>query len=326
MKKLLVVLGPTATGKTDAALRVAKKFNGELVACDSRQVYQGLDIGTGKLPGRKVEIKKDHGFWEMNGIRVWMYDVADLKEQYTVADYVKEANKIIEEILARGKLPIIVGGTGLYLRALLEGLPNLKIPIDEKLRSGLVSLTLEQLQQELHKLDIRKLQSLNESDKKNPRRLIRAIEMILNQNSKFKIQNYNLQFKIEDTNYLKIGLTASREIIYRRINKKAEEWVSEGIVKEVGQLIKHGVSKERIKQLGLFLWILIEYLDKEISLQQMIEKMQNKVRQYAKRQITWFKKEKNTYWFDIADADYLIRLENMVAKWYDSHTTYAAKD
>ena len=125
--RLLVIIGPTATGKTDLALKLADKFDGELIAADSRQVYRGLDIGTGKLPGGEWKMddgrwKKGKGFWEVDGVKIWMYDVAGLKTRYTVADFVKEAENVIEDILRRGKLPIIVGGTGFYVKALVEGL------------------------------------------------------------------------------------------------------------------------------------------------------------------------------------------------------------
>src|SRR3989338_8195331 len=125
MAKIIVIFGSTSTGKTDLALNLAKKFNGELVSCDSRQVYKKLDIGTGKLPGKQVNTEKGNGFWWLDGVKVWMYDVVNFRQQYTVYDYVKDADQVIENILSREKLPIIVGGTGLYLKALLEGLPNL---------------------------------------------------------------------------------------------------------------------------------------------------------------------------------------------------------
>ena len=152
-RQLLVILGPTATGKTDLALLLVKKFNGELVSCDSRQVYKGLDIGTGKYPGAKV--------------KVWMYDVADPKRQYSVADYVKDANKVINQILAKKKLPIIVGGTGLYLKALLQGFPHLAIPVDRKLRVKLQKLSLEKLQNKLKNLSPQKWEKMNYSDRQN---------------------------------------------------------------------------------------------------------------------------------------------------------------
>ncbi len=188
MKKILVILGPTSTGKTDLAIKLAKKFNGEIISCDSRQVYKGLDIGTGKMPSESLEVKilKSAGFWLINGmseaptnaVKVWMYDVINPGKKYTAFDFAKDASRIIKEINLRGKLPVVVGGTGLYLKALLGDIPNLKVPINKKLREELTTLSLEKLQQKLKKLSLKKWNSLNNSDKNNPRRLLRSIEII----------------------------------------------------------------------------------------------------------------------------------------------------
>src|SRR5581483_537761 len=155
MNKLLVILGPTATGKTDLALSLTQKLNGELIACDSRQVYIGLDIGTGKMPGKikdqKLKIRKSRGYWEINGKKVWMYDVVSSRKQYSVADYVKATEKIIKDITNRGELPIVVGGTGLYLRALLNGLDS-SHSANNTLRKKLEKSGVEELQKKLSSL------------------------------------------------------------------------------------------------------------------------------------------------------------------------------
>lgn len=320
--KILVILGPTSTGKTDLALKFAKKFNGGLIACDSRQVYVGLDIGTGKLPSAKFQ--KHDRFWEINDIKIWMYDVVDPKRQYTVYDYVKDANGVINDIFERGKLPIIVGGTGLYLKALLEGLSNLSIPVDKRLRQELDKLSLIRLQEKLKKISSEKWTSLNYSDRQNPRRLIRAIEIASTNLTSEESLPPPLELRRTGRvtvrggfKTLKIGLTAPREVLYKKINDKVLEWIKERIVDEVSKLIKKGLSKKRLMELGLEYAVVVEYLDKKISLDQMIEKMQNKVRQYAKRQIIWFKKEKEVCWFDISHKNYIDKVENLVAKWYD---------
>lgn len=348
-QKLLVILGPTATGKTDLALHLAKKFNGELIACDSRQVYTGLDVGTGKMPGgkwsqtrysrfgdgAKMEVgrwKKGEGFWEIGGIKVWMYDVVLLNKQYTVADYVKDAERVIGKIRDRGKLPIIVGGTGLYAKALIEGLSSLKTPINKKLRQKLNFLSLKQLQKKLQKIAFEKWQSLNRSDKNNPRRLIRAIELKVSKKeggNEGTLGNWGLAKKFD---ILKIGLNASRDILYEKINKRVYEWIKGGIVKEVQNLRSKGISKDRFKELGLEYSVALEYLDKKITTEEMVNKMQTKVRQYAKRQITWFKNPTTCsgpiFWFDISDKSYLYKVENLITKWYHQlrKTKYAAKN
>lgn len=317
---MLVILGPTSTGKTDIALNLAKKFNGELVACDSRQVYKDLDIGTGKLPGGKVRVKKGNGFWELDGIKVWMYDVADFKNQYSIAEYVKDSNKVIREIEKNNKLPIIVGGTGLYLKALLYGLSDIFIPTDPKLRKKLESLSLEQLQESLNKLSFKKWQSLNNSDKNNKRRLVRYIELITMSPKKKVVKKENLQLNI-----LKIGLKAPKDILNKRVDERVVKRVKQGMVEEANKLIKEGLTFKRMNELGLEYRVLANFLTKKIKTEaELIEILQHKIHQYVKRQLTWFKKEKDIIWFDITNKDYDKKVEKVVAKWY--HRAYATKD
>ncbi|MBI2039960.1 tRNA (adenosine(37)-N6)-dimethylallyltransferase MiaA [Candidatus Microgenomates bacterium] len=333
MKKLLVILGPTSTGKTDLALILAKKFDGELVSCDSRQVYVGLDIGTGKLPSGRWKLedgnwKKGQGFWEIGGIRVWMHDVISPKKQYTVFDYVKDANRVIGEIRERGKLPIVVGGTGLYLKALLEGLPALAIPPNLKLRKELEKLPLSQLQARLQKLSPQRWKKMNDSDRQNPRRLVRAIELA---SAEF-ISEESLRATIRGgLNTLKIGLTASRRILYQGSDERVVKRLNQGMVEEAKRLYKGGLSLKRMRQLGLEYGVLADYLDGKIRViegdQGLIEIMQNKIHGYIRRQLTWFKKEKNVYWFDILDKqsfpfsdekrkNFPDNVAKMVAGWY----------
>ena len=313
-QKVLVILGPTATGKTDLALILANKFNGELVSCDSRQIYRGLDIGTGKYPNSKLQITKSKGFWEIEGIRVWMYDVISPKKQYTVADYVKNADRVIRDIGKRGKLPIVVGGSGLYLKALLEGLPNLAIPIDRNLRKELEILTLEQLQMRLKKLSPERWNLLNDSDRQNKRRLVRHIELVL---SKANQGNRGDQGKELEFDILKIGLTATREIIYKKADKRVIERINQGMVEESQNLHQVGLSYKRMKQLGLEYGVLADYLQGKIkSKEELIEIMQNKIHGYIRRQLTWFKREKDISFFDITKRGFGGNVEKKVAKWY----------
>lgn len=321
MSKLLIILGPTATGKTELALSLAKKFNGELVACDSRQVYQGLDIGTGKLPGAKVRVEKNEGYWIINGVRISMYDVASLKKQYTVADYIENTAKVVDKVNEAGKLPIIVGGTGLYLRALLEGLSNLTIPTDKKLRKSLSKLEVRQLQNKLQTLSPTKWRQLNASDRQNKRRLLRSIEL-LHMNPYTNISKKRIGLK---SNYdiLKIGLSAPRDNLYTKINSRADKWIKDGIVDEVEKLIEKGISKKRFKEIGLEYGVIVDYLDGKVKSEELLQKMQAVTRQYAKRQITWFKKDSGVIWFDITES-YLAKMEKSIFKWY--HHPDAKKD
>lgn len=316
MQKLLVVLGLTATGKTDLALSLAKKYNGELISADSRQVYKGLDIGTGKLPGKEVSVKKGEGYWEMEGIKVWMYDVVDPKVQYTVKDYVCRAEKVIEDILKRGKLPIIVGGTGLYLKALLEGLPNLAIPVDEKLRGELQKMSRVQLQRKLQSLSPAAWEKLNLSDRQNPRRLLRSIELvIMNPNIK---TSQEVKVKRKKYDLLKIGLTSPRPLTYDRINRRLAARINTGMIEEAERLQREGVNLQRMKDLGLEYGALADLLAEKITKEQLVTVLSTKIHQFAKRQETWFKKEKNIHWFDVSQEGWVDKVEKTVQLWYDS--------
>lgn len=317
--KILVILGPTSTGKTDLALRLAKKFNGELISCDSRQVYWRLDIGTGKLPDRrwKVEdgsVKKWKGYWEIDGIKIWMYDVVSPKVQYTVADYVKDANKAVGEIINRGKLPIVVGGTGLYLKALLDGLSNLSVPVDAGLRKELEKLSKEQLQKKLKELSSQKWEKLNSSDRENPRRLVRAIELEIMQSKSNSIKiatSSPVASPRNDT--LKIGLIAPREILYQRIDQRVTDRISQGMIDEAIKLHQSGLSLKRMRQLGLEYGVLADYLEGKITNKDtLIKIMQGKIHGFLRRQITWFKKETDVNWFDITRNNTLVQVEKLV--------------
>jgi len=338
MKQLLAIFGSTSAGKTDLALKLAKKFNGELVACDSRQVYVGLDIGTGKLPSGRWKMedgrwKKGRGYWEMDGVRIWMYDVADPKKQYTVYDYVKDANKVIDEILKRNKLPIIVGGTGLYLKALFEGLPNLAIPIDQKLRNKLEKLSLDKLQKKLQEVSLQKWEKMNYSDRKNPRRLVRAIEIATSvdiNTTAVGLMSTAGRIKLQ-ADVLKIGLTAPKKILYQRIDERVVSRLDQGMIKEARSLQKNGLSLKRMRQLGLEYGVLADYLEsKIIGVQELIKLLEGKIHRFARRQITWFKNPSASsgriYWFDVTGKGFADKVENLIAKWYDNHTTYAAKN
>lgn len=312
--KLLVILGPTSTGKTDLALTLAKKFKGEIISCDSRQVYKGLDIASGKLPNKKVPIKKGRNYWKVDGVKIWLIDILEPKKQYSVFHYIKDARKIIKKLEKRNKRLIIVGGTGLYLRALLEGLSNLAIPSSKGLRKELEKLSLEELQARFKKLSLRKWESLNFSDKQNPRRLIRAIELIHMYPYRRTYENKGLN---KNYQILKIGLTAPRSVLYEFVDKRISVWLKQGLIEEGKVLLKKGVSSNRLRQLGLEYRILADYLEgKILGSKQLIKIMQDKTHSYVKRQLTWFKKEKAVFWFDITDKNYSTQVENYIARWY----------
>lgn len=324
MKKILVICGPTTTGKTDQAIRLAKKFNGELVSCDSRQVYIGLDIGTGKMPSidisyqsSAIRIKKEKRYWEIDGVKIWMYDVADPDIQYSVYDYVKDAEKIIEDIIKRGKLPIIVGGTGLYLKGLLEGFPDMGIPVNEVLREELEKLTLPELQDRLKSVSIDRWNKLNNSDRQNPRRLLRSIEIILMNGYVDKVKSK--KSKVKNYEILNIGLTAPREVLCKKVDLRVLSRIKEGMINETKELYEKGLSLERMRSLGLEYGCLADFLEGKIrDKEELIKILQGKIHAYVRRQLTWFRKTKEIEWFDVSDKTFVEKLEKKVIKWYDT--------
>ena len=318
MQKLLIVCGPTATGKTALALSLAKKFKGELISADSKQVYKGLDIGTGKDISTQAKRK---GYYEFQGIKIWGYDLVGPKENFSVSRYIQFARKVVKEIVKREKLPIIVGGTGLYIKAIVDGIPTAKIPQSPALRENLAAKSQDELFEILAQLDPIKAGSLNSSDKKNPRRLIRAIEI-----ATWNLEGKSKEFKerIQKFDPLFIGLTSSREYLFERIAKRVETRVRQGVEREIGELLKKGVSWENqsMSSLGYRQWR--AYFEGKKTKKETIEDWKRQEKKYAKRQITWFKRDKRIAWFDITKPNWTDSVEKLAKIWYSSD--YAKKN
>lgn len=276
--KIIVILGQTSTGKSYFAVQIAKQINGEIISADSRQVYKGMDLGTGKI------LKK-----EMQGIPHYLLDVVSPKKIFSVSDYKKLADKKISEILARGKTPIICGGTGFYIDAVVDGVTLPEVPPNLKLRETLGKKSAEDLLKILIKLDSVRAENI---DVKNKVRLIRAIEIakVLGKVPKIK---QNTQYEV-----LKIGLTIPDEILKERIHTRLLARIKKGMLKEIGSLHKGGVSWRRMEMLGLEYRYGALHLQGRITKQEMIEKLNTEIWHYAKRQKTWFKRDKNTIWID----------------------------
>ncbi len=314
--KVIALVGPTATGKTDSALQIAKRLNGEIISFDSRQVYTGLDIGTGKMPGSDVEVQKNEGFWIIDGVVVHMYDVVDPSERFSVSEYVSQASLVLEDILKRGKLPILVGGTGLYLKGLLEGFDYLEIPSNESLRQELENLSVEELQEKLKALSPQTFLDLNNSDKLNKRRLVRRIEVVSTNQNGTKVQGR--ESKVKEYDVLKIGLMAPREILNDRIDARVDKRIEQGMVSEALELRKSGLSLQRMNELGLEYRYLADVLIGKLSKEEFRKLLKVKIHQYAKRQMTWFQAEQGINWLDITDDQFNSKLEKMISDWYNS--------
>lgn len=331
MDKLLVICGPTATGKTDLGVRLAKKFDGEIVSADSRQVYKGLDIVTGKdipenskfkiaqrAPDSKLNITNNElevGYRLKDDIPVWLVDIVAPSYPFSAGEYGVFAQKVITDIWARNKLPIVIGGTGFYIRSIIDPFDTYMIPPNKILRKILESLSLEALQKKLQEEDGEKWEKMNESDRKNPRRLIRAIE-VADWRKKYS-QRFSLPKLIDLDDILMVGLkTDFRYILRQRIEKRVKARINKGAIDEVKKLAEKKYSWFLPAFTATGAIELKKFLDKEQTLGEAIKSWQYREIAYAKKQITWFKKDKRIQWFDISDYDWQERIEETVAKWY----------
>ena len=276
--RVIAVVGATASGKTSYAIELAKKINGEIISADSRLVYKGMDIGTAKPT-----------IDEMQEIPHYMIDVVEPEYNYSVGLYVKEAKKYITDIISRGKVPIVVGGTGLYFRVLLENYDLPDVKPDYELRKELSSYSYEELLEMLTKLDEKAANSVEKNDKK---KLIRYIEII-------KLAGKPLDLvrgvKEKEFNVEWVGLNFPREILYDRINKRVDLMIEQGLIDETKKLLqKHGRISNITDTIGYR--EVLSYLDGELSLDEAKDKLKQNTRNYAKRQLTWFRKNEQINW------------------------------
>jgi tRNA dimethylallyltransferase len=283
-KKIIVILGPTASGKTSLSINIARQFNGEVISTDSRQVYRFMDIGTAKIKPKETE-----------GIKHYMIDVVNPDQQFTLADFVDQAKKAIDEIHKKGKIPIITGGTGLYIRAICD---NYKIPriepdyaLRQKLQEEVAQHGSEYIHDKLKKIDPETAEKIHPN---NTRYVIRAIEI----NKAIGDKKQDLKEKpIYDV--LKIGITMDREKLYDRINRRVYDQIDEGLVNETKTLLQKGYSEKLPSMSSLGYPEMLKYINGELMLEEAIELLQINTRHYAKRQLTWFSKEKDIYWLEV---------------------------
>lgn len=281
MDRIIYIVGPTGVGKTALAFHLAKKLNGELVNADSVQVYKGLDIVSGKDNPDDANIQ--------------LLDVASPFEPFSVSHFQKLGERAIGNILSESKLPIVVGGTGLYIKSLVDGIPTKDIPYDSNLRSGLEHLSINDLQK---KLSEKRLAQMNESDKKNKRRLIRAIEI-----EKSGFRTYAVTVPFPTVKHIQIGLHAERQIINERIDKRVDERVKNGALDEVKMLFNnYDKLSEQVKNTNGYKQ-LFQYLNNDLTLDEAINEWKTSEHQLAKNQMTWFMKDKRIKWFDILEGN-----------------------
>jgi tRNA dimethylallyltransferase len=284
---IYVIGGPTASGKSKLAVELAKRINGEIISADSMQIYKDMNIGTAKLTKE-----------EMQGIKHHLLDFVSPEERYSVANFKTDAKIKIEEILKKGKTPIIVGGTGLYIDSMIYGIEFQDEKIDKEYREELNELAekegLERLYEEARKIDSEAMKKISINDKK---RIIRVLE-IYHKTGKTKTEVEKESRKNEiKYNYKMFAITMNREKLYERIEKRVDQMIEQGLIEEV-QSILNKYHKFPTAMQGLGYKEVVEYLENKLTKEEMIEKIKKKTRHYAKRQLTWFKKNKETIWLD----------------------------
>ncbi len=288
--KVIVICGPTASGKTALSIEVAKKINGEIISCDSMQIYKDMNIGTAK-PTKE----------EMGEIKHYLIDYVLPTERYSVAEYKKDAKKAIKEVIEKGKTPIIVGGTGLYVDSLIYEIEYPEIKFDEEYRKKLEKEVeeegLEKLYEKAKKIDPIAIQKISKTDKK---RILRVLE-IYHATGKTKTEQEIISRQKEpEYDYKVYGLLWDRQKLYDRINLRVDIMIEQGLIEEVKTILKK-YSKFPTAMQGLGYKEVVQYLNKEITKEEMIEKIKQETRRYAKRQMTWFRKNKQTIWLNAED-------------------------
>lgn len=283
----MVICGPTASGKTSLSIELAKRINGEIVSCDSMQVYQEMNIGTAK-PTKE----------EMQGIRHYLLDFVSPEERYSVADYKKDAKYAIKEIIQKGKVPIVVGGTGLYVDSLIYEIEYPNIEFDQNYRQQLEKRVekegLKKLYEEAKKIDPLAIQKISENDTK---RILRILEIYHATGKNKTEQEMESRKKEVEYDYYVYALKWDREILYERINKRVDKMIEQGLVEEVQGILKK-YEKFPTAMQGLGYKEVVEYLKGNMTKEEMVEKIKMETRRYAKRQMTWFRKNKQTVWLN----------------------------
>lgn len=292
--RLVVVLGPTASGKSVLGIELALRFNGEIISADSRQVYRGLDIGTAKVTPEERTLVPHH-----------LLDIVDVRDVYTVSQFRRDAIKAIDDILARARLPFLVGGSPHYIQAVVDNLAIPAIPPQPALRAELEVRPLPELLAELERLDPRTYATI---DRRNQRRVIRALEVCLVSGKPFSEQRAKAEPLY--TNLL-LGINWPRDLLYRRIDERVDARMRQGMVQEVRDLLAQGVSHERLEDLGLEYRFIGRCLRGEYAGEaEMVQRLKFAIHDFTRRQLTWFRRDLRIIWLDGYDMG---RAEELVS-------------
>lgn len=289
----VVIVGPTAVGKTKVSIDVAKAMDAEIVSADSMQIYERLNIGSAKPD-----------ILEQDGVKHHMLDCIPLDYSYSVAQYQSDARNSINSIIKRGRLPIVAGGTGLYVHALTYDIDFTRVIGDEEYRGQLETIAKEKGNEFLHNMLREKSQDrANDIHPNNVKRVIRALE-ILNDDSEKSSDKYEFEKPLPDIDFLIIGLNMDRQQLYDRINLRVDIMIENGLIDEVKGILASGYSKDLISLQGIGYKEIIEYLEGVVTLEQAIDNIKKASRRLAKKQITWFKRDKRIKWWDLSNLYY----------------------
>lgn len=303
MNKVIVIAGPTATGKTAAAVSLAKEINGEVVSADSVQIYKKLNIGSAK-PSIK----------EMGNIPHHMIDILEPDETFSVSDFCDCAKKVIADIHMRGNVPIVAGGTGLYISSLVDNISFVREESDKSVRETfmqeLSEIGNEAMHEKLKKIDPEAAVAIHPN---NARRVIRALEVFYTTGKTLTEQNAMSKLEKSPFDFILCGLSCDRELLYDRINKRVDNMVSDGLFEEVSSLLSDGISPDCQSMQGIGYKEVVAYLSGKINCDECIEKIKQNSRNYAKRQLTWFRRGKYK-WFDCLKSDLHKELGNYVGE------------
>lgn len=300
-KPLLILTGPTAVGKTETSIRLAKAINGEIISADSMQVYRGMDIGTAKI---KPE--------EMQGVPHYLVNELNPDEEFNVMIFKKKAKQYMEDIYRRGKIPLLVGGTGFYIQSVLYDIAFTENQEQDGFREEMESFVqkygVEALHERLQKVDC---ESANQIHPNNIKRVIRALEYHHFTGQKFSTHNETERQKQSPYRFLYVVLHLPRQQLYERINRRVDIMMEEGLVEEVRQLLEQGCSKDLVSMQGLGYKELVPYLEQQCSLEEAVYRIKRDTRHFAKRQMTWFRRERDV---TMLDKDTFDSTEELVAR------------
>ena len=290
-KPLVILTGPTSVGKTSLSIRLAHEIEGEIISADSMQVYRGMDIGTAKITAE-----------EMDGIPHYLVDILDPDQPFNVVEFQRMAKEALSRIYSHGKIPILVGGTGFYIQALLYDIDFSEHPEEENYRRELAQLAEEKGKQYLHSM-------LEEVDPEyaasvhyhNVKKVIRALEYHKETGRKLSDHNREQQERISPYQFAYLVLNQDRGILYDRINQRVDQMMEQGLLQEVRQLSERGYTPDLVSMQGLGYKEFFEYFDGNLPLEEVVDRIKMETRRFAKRQLTWFRREKDVIWINKGD-------------------------